>query len=272
MSLQLLRNNMTTENQNQAPQGEATPAGEQQQERQYSEIEVKAIEQGWIPKEEFDGDESEFIDAPEFVRRGELFSRIEKQSKELKAVRQALEALKVHNSKIKEAEYQRALNTLKDARKQALIDGEHDKAFAYEDKIEEIKAEKEQIVEALREPITEPDEYTPQFQRWVDSNPWYETNRLMRATADTLGHQFHQEGHSPAEVLRLVEAEIKKEFAHKFKTPASNRPSAVEAPTRSGTKATTFAMTSDEKEIMRKIVNTGIMTEAEYIQQLKATR
>ena len=40
---------------------------------------------------------------------------------------QAVEALKVHNGKIEEAAYQRALKSLKDERKQALIDGDADK-------------------------------------------------------------------------------------------------------------------------------------------------
>lgn len=263
---------MSTENLN---PDQNTPAPENQsQERQYTEIEVKAIEQGWIPKEEFDGDESEFIDAPEFVRRGELFAKIEKQSKEIKAVRQALEAFRIHHSKVKEAEYQRALNALKNARKEAFENGEHDKAFHYEDQIERIKEEKEQIVEELNQPVVDDNAYTEQFQSWVDSNPWYETNRVMRKAADALGLELHREGHSPTEVLKLVEAEIRKEFAHKFKTPASNRPNAVEASTRAGAKSKNdnFVLSGDEKAIMRKIVATGIMTEAEYIQQLKATR
>ena len=75
------------------------------EEPQYTEIQLKAIDQGWIPKEEFDGDPEAFIDAAEFVRRGELFEKIEKQSKQLKAVREALEAFRIHHSKVKENEY-----------------------------------------------------------------------------------------------------------------------------------------------------------------------
>ena len=78
---------------------------EQTQEKQFSAIEQKALDQGWRPKEEFDGDPDAFIDAPEFVRRGELFSKIEHQSKELKAVKAALDALKTHHSRVKEVEY-----------------------------------------------------------------------------------------------------------------------------------------------------------------------
>ena len=250
---------------------------QQVQEREYSEIEIKAIEQGWIPKEEFDGDESTFIDAPEFVRRGELFSRIEKQSKELKAVRQALEAFRIHHSKVKEVEYERALKTLKDAKRQATIEGDHERALALDDKIEEVRGEKELISQEARQIAVQEQEegYTPQFQSWVDRNSWYETNMVMRKTADVLGQELSQKGYSPAEVLDMVEREIKREFKHKFTNPNLNKPQAVEGSTRSGksVKSDDFEMTPEEIQIMRQIVKvTPGYTEARYKAELKATR
>lgn len=244
---------------------------EQTQERQYTAIELEAIDQGWIPKEEFDGDPDKFIDAPEFVRRGELFRKIESQSRELKQVRQAIEALKVHNSKVEEAAYQRALKSLQEARKQAFLDGEHDKAFAIEEQIENVKAEKEQIAKTV--PQVEDTAYTQQFQEWVARNSWYETDELMRGAADTLGVKLHNEGLSPEEVLRRVEATIRKRFASEFRKPAADRENAVEASSRSGGKSSErFTMSDDERQIMKSIVATGVMTEKEYIEQLKATR
>ncbi len=250
----------------------APEQAEQTQEREYTEIELKAIDQGWIPKEEFDGDGSEFIDAPEFVRRGELFSKIEKQSKELKAVRTALEALSSHHSKVKEMEYERALKSLKDARRQATIDGDHERALALEDKIDEVKLEKDQIVqEGKAAVVQEPEGYTPEFQNWVDKNSWYESNRTMRKVADEIGKDLYQQGYAPLEVLKLVEKEVRKEFSHKFSNPATNRPAAVEASTRQGSKKDDFHMTSEQKEMMRKIVQvTPGFTEADYIRDLKA--
>lgn len=246
------------------------PSGEQVQEREYSPVELKAIDQGWIPKEEFDGDEAEFIDAPEFVRRGELFRKIETQSKELKAVRNALEAFKQHHSKVKEAEYNRALKSLQDARKQAFVDGEHDRAFAIEEKIDEIKLEKESIVKEAAPVQVDDGEYTAQFQSWVEKNSWYENNRVMRKAADALGLELHNEGMTPTEVLKAVEREIKKEFKHKFEVP--NKSPSVEGTTRGGSRSGSFEMTPDERDIMRKIVATGVMSEADYIKELKATR
>lgn len=266
---------MSTENQNVENPGSTENTTEQTTERQYTEIELKAIDQGWIPKEEFDGDDSEFIDAPEFVRRGELFTKIEKQSKELKAVREALKALGEHHSKVKEMEYERAMRALKAERRQATIDGDHERALALEDKIDEIKQEKDLVVSEARKSVAvqEPEGYTPEFQSWVNRNPWYETNRTMRATADALGKELYREGHSPAEVLELVEQEIRKEFSSKFVKPAAARPSAVDASTRGNTKKDDFTLSEEERTVMRKIVAaTPGYTEADYIRELKALK
>lgn len=244
------------------------------QEPQYTEIQIKAIEQGWVPREEFDGDPDSFIDAPEFVRRGELFGKIEKQSRELKAVRQALEAFKIHHTKVKEVEYERALKTLKDAKRQATLDGDHERALALDDKIEEVKSEKEVVTrEAQQIAVQEAEEgYTPQFQSWIERNNWYETNMVMRKTADALGQEYHRQGHSPAEVLEMVEKEIKREFKHKFTNPNLSRPQAVEGSTRSGksSKSDDVEMTPEEIKIMQKIVAvTDGYTEADYKRELK---
>ena len=49
-----------------------------------SPIEQKALEMGWRPKEEFEGEEADFIDATEFVRRKPLFEKIDTVGKELR--------------------------------------------------------------------------------------------------------------------------------------------------------------------------------------------
>lgn len=251
---------------------EPVETGEQTTERQYTPMEIKAIDQGWIPKEDFDGDESEFIDAPEFVRRGELFKKIENTSRELKQVRQALSAFKEHHTKVKESEYNRALKALQAERKQAFVDGDHDRAFAIEEKIDEVKTEKDNIVREANAPVEQDNTYTEQFRTWVDKNSWYESNKVMRKAADAIGLELHQAGHSPAEVLQMVEKEIKAEFAHKFENRAAARPSAVEASTRSPGKTDSFVMTEDEKKVMNSIVSSGIMSKEDYIKELKRTR
>ena len=83
---------------------------EQPSEPKHSEVELRAMEMGWRPKEEYNGDEENFIDAKEFVRRKPLFDKIEHQGKQIKAVTKALEALKTHYTRVEEAAVQKAIS------------------------------------------------------------------------------------------------------------------------------------------------------------------
>jgi hypothetical protein len=237
---------------------------------EHTPIQAKALEQGWKPKEQFEGDEAEFIDAPEFVRRGELFGKIEHQSRELKSVKQALDALRVHNTKVEQAAYDRALKSLQDQRRSAMVEGETERAFALEDQIEDVKKEKERILRDVPKSFEPPQE----FVEWQEKNSWYGKDRVMRAAADKLGTDLAAEGKSPAEVLKLVEKEIKEAFPHKFTNTNRERPGAVEASSRGGNSVArgSSSLSDDERSIMRKIVGTGIMTEKEYMDQLKKTK
>lgn len=260
---------MSTENQEPAQKTEEIP-----QERQYTEIELKAIDQGWIPKEEFDGDISEFIDAPEFVRRGELFDKIERQSKELKVLRAGHEALRQHHFKVKKMEYERAVKALKAERRQAMISGDTEHALALEEKMENMESDQRLLMEEARQAAIEEsdDSYTPQFQSWVERNMWYETNDTMRAAADALGKKFHAQGNSPEKVLTMVEREIRKEFSHKFKPVPKTQ--TVEPSSRVATSSKdSFKLSAEEEQIMQKIVSvTPGFTKEAYIKELKALK
>lgn len=239
---------------------------------EYTPVEQKALEQGWKPKEEFEGEEGMFIDAPEFVRRGELFGKIEHQGKELKAVRQALEALKQHNTKIEQSAYDRALKDLQTARRTAIVEGETERAFQIEDQIEAVKTEKTRIAQEAAKPAVV--ETNPVFQNWMDNNSWYTKDVAMQAVADRVGVEMARRGMPQEEVLQKVVEEVKNAFPHKFTNPNRERPNAVEATNRGGSSVsrTSDSLSEDERSIMRKIVSTGVMTESEYKSQLKKSK
>jgi hypothetical protein len=235
---------------------------------EYTPIQQKAVEQGWKPKEQFEGNEEDFIDAPEFVRRGELFSKIEHQGKELKSVKQALDAMKQHYTKVAEVEFNRALKTLQTERKQAMREGETDKALLLEEQIEEAK---EQHVQLQREAVqaTNVPTINPEFTAWVDQNKWYASDKAMRAVADQVGLELHAQGVSPSEVLKRVEKEVREAFPHKFQPKRTANP--VEGSSRSGTtvQRASVALDDTERGVMKKLVASGVMTEEEYMRDLK---
>lgn len=264
---------MTQENQVEQPAGEPEVKQEVQETREFTVIEQKALEQGWVPKDEFEGDETTFIDAPEFVRRGELFSKIEHQSKELKEVRKALESFKQHHTRVKEVEYERALKALQQAKRKAMVEGEHEQFFALEEREEEVKAEKAAFETEAKQPIVQEQETPVEFTNWVEKNSWYSKDRAMRAVADTLGIDLAKQGMKPADVLKEVEQLVRKEFPHKFRNEKASRPSAVEAPSRSGTTKSAdsgYKLDETEHRIGMSFVRQGLYKNiGEYAAELK---
>lgn len=233
-------------------------------------FEAKAAELGWRPKEEWEGAEEDFIDAKEFVRRKPLFEKIESQNKAIKQLSQAFDALKTHHTRVKEAEYQRALKSLKDAKRQALADGETDRALAYEDKIDEVEQQKAEFDEDVQKvDIPKTPETHPEFIEWKTKNPWYNRDTELREFADTLGLTLARQGMQPAEVLREVASRVRRSFPEKFTNPNRDKPGAVEAPSRKGVSNDSFHMSEEDRAIMKKILRVGGITEAEYIKELR---
>jgi hypothetical protein len=236
-------------------------------------VQQEALSQGWVPKDEFDGDPERWVDAGEFVRRGELFRKIESQSKELKDVKKALNELAKHNSKIREVEYARAVEALKAQKKEALAEGDADRVVEIDDKIDLVKDQQRQLQnEVVHQTV--PQEIHPELRNWINKNPWYEATPSMRAWADARGVELAQEGRAPNEVLNILEKEVKTRFSEKFHNPNRTRASAVEtAPGRGTTKANVEYELSDvEKQVMNTLVSQKVLTKEEYISQLKAIK
>lgn len=233
----------------------------------------EALSQGWVPKDDYDGDPEKWVDAGEFIRRGELFRKIESQSKELKDVRKALGELAKHNSKIREVEYQRALESLKAEKKVALNEGDADKVVDIDEKIDLVKTQQRQDAQQQAAQAI-PQELHPELKNWINRNGWYETTPSMRGWADARGVELAQEGKSPSEVLSTLEKEVKTRFSEKFHNPNRDKASAVEAPARqrSSRAEPEYELSDVEKQVMNTLVRQGVMTKEKYIADLKAIK
>lgn len=233
-----------------------------------TEIEQRAMEMGWKPQSEFDPDSGkEWIPADEFVRRKPLFDKIDKMSRDLRTMQQGMEAFKQHHEAVKKTEYERAMADLKKQRQAAIEEQDAVKAFEVSDKMRELEQSQQNA-----------SQIQPQqdlFTDWVAENKWYKTDVELQEFADALGIMYSKKM-PPAEVLEKVSVEVRKKFPEKFRNPNKDRVSAVE--TADGKKRTprntndNYALSDDERRIMRRIVSTGVMTEAEYIAELKRTK
>jgi hypothetical protein len=232
-------------------------------------IEAKAREQGWTPKEEFEANPDnagkKWRDAEEFVDRGELFSKIDELARKNKQTQKTLDQLNEHHKKVKDAEYQRALATLKMQKKEALEEGDADALIEIDDKIADVKAA-QKVERNTQADLPE------ELEQWIGKNPWYESDKEMADDADSIGigYKAKHPDKSPAEVLAHVEKQVKKLYPEKFTNP--NRPKAgVESPSNRGTsKSSSYQLTEDQERVMRNFERNGIMTRDEYIKQLRA--
>lgn len=236
-------------------------------------LKEEALAQGWVPRDEYEGDPDRFVDYAEFVRRGELFRKIESQSKEMKELKRALKELATHNTKIREVEYQRAVDALKAEKKAALNEGDADKVVEIDDRIDLVKEQQRVLQQQQVQDIVEPAVH-PELQNWINNNQWYESNRAMRGWADARGVELAAEGLAPREVLQTLSKEVKQRFSEKFSNPNREKPGAVEGVRSRATTKTepAFELSDVERQVMRRVVDTGAITEADYIAQLKALK
>jgi hypothetical protein len=255
---------------------EGTEQAEQNQVVELTETEKRAMEMGWRPKAEFDGDEDSFIDAKEFVRRKPLFDKIETQSKEIKNVRKAIEALQQHYTAREAAAVEQALTKLRTARQTAISDSDGEIFEAIDTEIKRVEKESERLKKLENQPIVQQqEELHPEFQAWTSRNRWYNDTQYMRAWADEKGVQLAKQGMTPSEVLRAIEKDVKAEFPQKFVNPNKSSAPNVEGGSRSGgsgAKNDGFELTEQERKIMNTLVASKTMTKEKYLEQLKAIK
>lgn len=265
----------TTEVQESQEESNNTAEGTEGQ-AQLSAIEQKAIEMGWRPKEEFDGDETDFIDATEFVRRKPLFDKIEHQNKELKEVKKVLRSLQDHHVKVKETEFQRAVDLLKAQKKQAYEEGDTDRIIEVDDQIADMRAQRTAQAKAVE--VTETaQQIHPDFANWVSQNGWYAQDKSLRKFADSLGVSYAEDNPhlTPNEVLKFVTSKVKQAYPEKFTNPNKTKPAAVDGGTQS-TKVKqsngSFQLTEEETRVMNQFVRAGILTKEQYIKDVQSMR
>lgn len=233
--------------------------------------EQQAREQGWKPKEEYEGDPDKWRPAKEFAERGELFGKIDHMGKELKETRKALKMLQDHHSKVKETEYNNALRELKSLQKKHLEEGNSDGYLETTELLTDLKAEQKAREVVSQNTQVPPD---PRFISWTQENKWYQTNDEMRDFADTVGMGYanRNPGVNPEEVLVYVTNQVKSRFKEAFQNPNRTKPSAVEGARSTASNKSSFELSEDERKTMNTFVRAGVMTKDEYISEVKKMR
>lgn len=244
--------------------------GQQEQAPALSPVQEQALSQGWVPKDDYKGDPEKWVDAAEFLRRGELFAKIEHQNRELKDVKRALQEITKLHRQVSEVEYQRALATLKAQKKEALENGDANAVIEADEAIDAVKEHQRAAQQAPQ--VEASGETHPEFVEWKTKNAWYENDPDLNAWANGLAPRYVSQGLTPAQVLQKLSEEVKVKFPNKFQNPRQNRPSAVEGGGSRSSSSSSFQLSPEERRVMNTFVRQGVMTEEQYIADLKKVK
>lgn len=269
---------MAEEAEQRAEDNDATvPSGENQQTTDPEEtpVEILAKEMGWQPKDNFKGDGDNYVDAEQYIRKGQdiqdnMRKSLKDQKQQLSDLAGSLKELQSHNERVYKAEVtqlKKELSDLTQQKKEAIQDGNVEKVGEIDEQIDSVK---ESMVPPAKTDTSA--KVGGDFEVWVKDNKWYESDKEMSAYADSLADKH--EGAPFARVAALVTKQVKEMFPDKFPSSAKRQEVStaprVEAGTRKAmtTKFTKSDLTDSQKSIMQQFVKQEIMSEKQYIEDI----
>lgn len=181
-------------------------------------IELEALAMGWKPRDGFKGDESKFVDAAEYVRRGKeimpfLRKELATSTAKISKLEKTLERFAEHHSKTEMRAYEKARRDLEAELDQAATAGDAETVRAVTKDIVEL--EKEVAGKPAAQPSANDD-----FTAWKDDSPWYGTDKALSAAFDALCEEVAGEGYSTPKVgLKEAERRLREQFPAKFAKP-----------------------------------------------------
>ena len=257
-------------------------------------VEIEARADGWVPKEEYRGNESDWVDAETFVERGrqinpilrannarlkkELEAERKRFEKELEDMRKSTEDVKTFIQEANERKVQnleKQLKELRAARSEATAQEDHEKAADIEEQIDKVK----EAVTAAKAPAPEPQpkpqdnvEVTPEMQTWFGNNQWFDSPDYQEETAlvATLGRTIRQKHPTVngVEFLQMLDEAIDKyvpEVRGNKKKGGASPMSSARSGRATPEKRSYENLPPEAKAACDKYVKQKLMTREEYV-------
>ena len=203
------------ENEQEETRQESEQEESQQENKEQIDFEAEAAKEGWVSEDQWDG--PGWVDAETFYKRGQeilpiVRGNLKKEREKYRQLESTVAEFRsfmntsLENERARRKQVEEELRGL---RAQAVEDGD---AAAFE--------EADRQLEEMRQA---PPQEDPVLNQWMKDNDWYGKDTAMSAYADNIGMGFRSShpNASGKAVLDYIEEEVKREFAHKLKTPQS---------------------------------------------------
>jgi len=264
----------------------------QQEAPEGPQYESEARAQGWVAQDEFRGSESDWVDAETFVRRGKEIMPIlrknnEKLLKELgeakKIAEEAREAAKEFREYQKEQferktkDLESQLEQLKQAKREAITQGDGDRAIAIDDAMDDLKEQRieaKQDLKAAEEKAKEVPQVTadPSLNEWMERNDWFGKDTRLTGVANGLGVELRRENPNlqGKSFLDKLDEELAAMLPEKFgkkrvQNPMEGSPNGTARPSSGSGKKSYNNLPPEAKAACDKFVKQGLMTKEAYV-------
>ena len=256
------------------------------------QFESEARAQGWVAADEFRGSESDWVDAETFVRRGKeimpilrknnekLLKELGEAKKDAAEVREAAKEFREFQKqqferKTKELESQ--LEQLKQAKREAITQGDGDRAIAIDDAMDELKEQRQEAKEDLKaaeEKVKEAPQVTqdPTLNEWMDKNDWFGKDTRLTGMANGLGVELRRENPSlqGKAFLDKLDEELAIMLPEKFgkkrvQNPMEGSSNGTARPSVGTGEKSYNNLPAEAKAACDKFVKQGLMTKEAYV-------
>ncbi len=238
--------------------------------------EAVAAARGWKPKDEFRGDPSTWVPAKDFLDRNaslqadvrELKTRLEERER---SYMDKLSRIERVTEKVVRQTREDALRQIEAAKRTAveLSDtGEYDRLAQEEIKLydrfrEEDKALAAQPAKQETQETQQPVTLLPETAQWIQSNPWFTTNKALNQVALGLYEEASERYTSEGDKLKFVDERLAHiypdRFADKAKKPSSQMPSLEGGSRMPGGQKQTANLPPEARQAAERFIKKGII-------------
>lgn len=252
-----------------------------------SNLEARARAMGWVPADEFRGDQSRHVSAEDFIAKGEnelpvVKENVRRLTDKLVESEKTIENMKEHYTKMQDMVYKKALEEIKEKQRVAVEDGDMEVYEKLDAKRESIQSEwqKETTPEPKQQDTGMKPEDKAVVDYWMVDNPWYKNDPDLRVLAESYHERLGQTrpDMSLAENLQEVSRQLKLNFPQKFGIQQQQQPRKAAGFQRvegAGAinsvrqqKKTYNDLTEEARSVCDNLVRSRVMTKEEYIDDL----
>ena len=202
-----------------APEGNHIPGESIPGDYPDNPIEEQARNQGWKPYDEWieeGNDPNNWVNPEVYLVKGEFIQKLKNQSRKITELERTLNDLSDHHKKVAEIEYEKALQSLKQQKAQALEDEDYDKVVEIDEKLHETKQEYDQQASSNNQNSST----NPQFEEWISrpENQWYVQDNVLRRQADALADEYMSQNQNATfdDIVKHVETQLATELPERF--------------------------------------------------------